>query len=297
MKKIFCVVMILLAGLFQNCSPDQQMLPENHFKINEGERPFVIAHGGAKLLYPENTLLAFDSVVTMGVDMLEMDVRITRDSVLVCHHDATIDRMSDGTGKVLDYTYEELLQFNFGYGFQDLNGQFPYRDKFVPVAKLEDVLKTYPFMAFNIEIKDEGEYGKLAARKLKDLILAYLLPEQVIVASFHDDILDYFIEISDSKIPVSTSQKEATKMVLSGKLFAGGLYRPEAVAVQLPLKQAGLNLGTRRVIGSAHRHNMAIHYWTINDKEEMRNLIEKGADGIITDRPDIMKELLKEMGW
>jgi len=283
--------------LFDSCSPDQELLPDNHFIRAEGDPPLVIAHGGAKQLFPENTMLAFDSVTAMGVDMLEMDVRLTKDSILVCRHDATIDRMSDGTGKVIDYTYEELKQFNFGYGFQALDGSYPYRNSRVGITKLEDVLDRFSYMAFNIEIKDENDTGNLAAEKLADLINKYILPEQVIVASFHDDVLDHFLAYSNKELPISTSQKEATKLVVSGKSFTGGLYHPEAVAVQLPLKQLGLNLATRRVINSAHRHNMAVHYWTINDKEEMQDLIDKGADGIITDRPDLLMELLKEMGW
>ena len=98
-------------------------------------------------------------------------------------------------------------------------------------------------------------------------------------------------------IPVSTSQKEATKFVITAKSLTGVFYAPEAVALQLPMEQSGLDLTTKRVINSAHKHNMAVHYWTIDNKEDMRMLIENGADGLITDRPDIMLELLEEMGF
>jgi len=279
------------------CVPKQDVLPDNPYIVGDGNKPMVIAHGGAKLLFPENTVLAFDSSFLLGVDVLEMDIRLTKDSILVTHHDAGIDNTSDGSGLVADYTYEELLAYNFGYTFTDIYGKKPYVDKKVDIAKLEDLFITYPSISMIIEIKDEGDYGKASARQMKKLIEDYQMQDKVIIASFHHDVLQYFLEITDKKIPISTSQKDATKFVLSSKTWTGFLYFPEAVALQLPLKEAGLNLGTKRVINSAHHHNMAIHYWTINEKEEMRDLIEKGADGIITDRPDIMKELLIEMGF
>lgn len=290
---IFCGIIILLN--LHSCSPEQQIMPQNIWIIAPGTRPLMIAHGSAKLLFPENTWMAFDSSVAMGADVLEMDLRLTKDSVIVTHHDAEIDNTSNGTGKIADLSLSDLQSLNFGYHFTDLSGKKPYENQHVEIATLEGLFKKYPQMKMIIEIKDEGEWGKTAAEKVFDLVTKYQMQNQVIVASFHDEILRYFLDISQSKVPVSTSEREATKFALTAKSFTGFTFVPEAVAVQLPLKSSGLNLGTRRIIASCHHHNMAIHYWTINDKEEMRDLIEKGADGIITDRPDIMAELLKEM--
>lgn len=291
--KLFSVGLLLI--LFQSCSPDQQLLPENTWIIEPGSRPMVIAHGGAKLLFPENTWVAFDSCFALGVDVFEMDLRMTKDSVIVTHHDAEIDLTSNGSGKIADLTLSELQNLNFGYHFTNLDGDMPYKNKKAEIATLDGLFKKYGQMKMIIEIKDDGEWGKTAAEKVYQLIVENNMKSRVIVASFHDEIINYFLKISNSEIPVSAPEHEAVKFALTAKSFTGFTFVPEAVAIQIPLKSSGLNLGTRRIINSCHHHNMAIHYWTINDKEEMRGLIEKGADGLITDRPDIMKDLLIEM--
>jgi glycerophosphoryl diester phosphodiesterase len=285
---------ILLLG---SCVPEQQLLPDNQFLIDEGSRPWVIAHGGAKQLFPENTMMAFEGSYNIGVDALEMDIKITSDDILVCHHDHDIDRMSDGTGMLNDFTLEALKAFNFGDGFKDLDGNYPYRDTIIEICVLEDVFERFPDSYFVVEIKDREEQGEKAAEVLYDLIEKYYLKDRIIVASFDDKTLSHFSEVSGSSVPISASEKEARQFVITSKALVGIFYRPDAVAVQLPLEQAGLNLAKGHVIESAHRHNMAVHYWTINDPEEMEELIDLGADGLITDRPDLMNDLLDEMGY
>ena len=257
----------------------------------------MMAHGGAKDLWPENTMVAFEGSVQLGVDVLEIDMKITKDDILVCHHDHTIDRMSDGEGELGEYTFEELLEYNFGYGFQDLDGNYPYREAYVPICKLEAVFDSFPDMYYTVEIKDSGDRGRKAGELLKTMVENYRLEDRMIVASFDDETLTAFLGLEGNTIPVSASQKEATKFVITAKSRTSILFSPEAVALQLPMEELGLNLTTKRVIKSAHKHNMAVHYWTIDDKEDMRTLIENGADGLITDRPDIMIELLEEMGY
>jgi glycerophosphoryl diester phosphodiesterase len=292
-----CLILLLLLSILPGCVPEQELLPDNFFMIEEGERPWVIAHGGSKQLFPENTMMAFQGSYEIGVDALEMDVKISSDDTLVCHHDHDIDRMSDGSGPLNDYTLSELKSFNFGDGFKDLNDHYPFKDTIIPICVLEDVFKTFPGSYFVVEIKDREERGKIAGEKLHDLIQKYNLQERIIVASFDDETLLHFRDISDDKVPVSASEKEARQFVISSKALVGVFYGPEAVAVQLPMEQAGLNLAKSHIISSAHRHNMAAHYWTINDPEDMQLLIDLGADGLITDRPDLMNELLDSLGY
>lgn len=292
LKKLTIPFLLLLIS----CVPEQDFLPQNQYIIEEGGRPWVIAHGGSKKLWPENTMLAFEGSAALGVDVLEIDMKITKDDVLVCHHDQTIDRMSDGEGNLDDYTYEELLAFNFGEGFEALDGSYPYREDSIPICKLEEVFDRFQEYYYTVEIKDRGERGIRAGELLKELVKKYQLEDRMIVACFDDEILTAFQGFEGNEIPVSTSQKEATKFVITAKTLTGVFYAPEAVALQLPMEQSNLNLTKKHVINSAHKHNMAIHYWTIDDKEDMRMLIENGADGLMTDRPDIMLELLEEMG-
>ncbi len=287
----------MLLIVFSSCVPEQDLLPENPYIIEDGARPWVIAHGGAKKLWPENSMLAFEGSVQLGVDVLEIDMTITKDDILVCHHDNAIDRMSDGEGELGEYSYEELLVFNFGEGFEDLEGSYPYLEDTVRICKLEDVFGRYPDLYYTVEIKDKGEQGRKAGELLKEMVEKYQLEDRIIVACFDDETLTAFTGLEENMIPVSASQKEATRFVITAKSLTGIFYAPEAVALQLPMDQYGIKLTRKHVINSAHRHNMAIHYWTIDDKEDMRTLIENGADGLMTDRPDIMIELLEEMGY
>lgn len=290
--------LVFISLLFvASCVPEQKAYPDNPFRIEEGQKPWIIAHGGSKALWPENTMMAMDSSVGLGVDALEMDVRLTKDDILVLRHDETIDRMSNGEGKVRDFTFAELQKFNFGHGFEDLDGNTPYENAMVPIVTLENVLSRYEGMYMNVELKDDGDDGIKAADFLKALIDKYDMQNKVLVASFHDDVLKHYCKETDKSYPMSTAKKETTKMVLTTKTATGIFYAPEAVATQIPMESSGLNLAKKRIVKSAHRHNMAVHYWTINDREDMKALIEMGADGLITDRPDVMLKLLAEMGF
>lgn len=288
----FIAVLILSVA----CVPKQELISNNPFILLENSKPWVIAHGGAKDLFPENTMVAFEGAITYNVDALEMDIKLTADNILITHHDDEIDRMSDGEGKVNDYTFEELKKFNFGYDFEDLNGNRPYQNIKVEVTSLESLMVKYTEIPMIIEIKDQEDLGKNAADLLMSMIEKYGRKENTIIASFHDEIIDYILS-KENDFLVSTAEGEARKMVISTKTGFGIFYKPNAMAVQLPMESSGLNLAKKRVVKSAHRHNMAVHYWTIDDKDDMKLLINNGADGLITDRPDLMNEVLKELGY
>lgn len=290
------LVFLFISVAISSCNRDQEIVDTNRFIISEDEAPMIIAHGGAKALFPENTMLAFDGSVNIGIDALEMDICLTKDEILVTHHDKTIDRMSDGEGALNDYNFEELLQFNFGDGFENLDGEFPYKNTKVEIAKVEDVIAKYASYPLIIEIKDDAELGEKAADLLIKMIDDYGIKSTSIIASFHDEIIDYIIEKEKGYL-VSTAETEARRMVITTKSGMTLFYKPDAMALQLPMESAGLNLTRKRIIKQAHKRNMAIHYWTINNKEDMKLLIENGADGLITDRPDLMNELITEMGY
>lgn len=279
------------------CVPEQDVIDENPFIRKSGERPWIIAHGGSKQLWPENTMMAFDSSMALGVDALEMDVQLTKDGILVLHHDQTIDRMSDGQGLVIDYTLDELMDFNFGFGFTDLMGGQPFVKEKVEITPLEALIAKYPEIPLIIEIKNKGSNGKRAAAELKRITEEYEVQGHTIVASFHDEVLEHYLEITNETAFVSTAEKESRKLVLTTKTGMGIFYKPEAVAAQLPMESGGYDLTKPRILKSAHRHNMALHYWTINDEKDMETLTVLGADGLMTDRPDLMIEVLNRLGY
>lgn len=218
MKKIFKIVISIIVGIVVLVGIIQLILVKdvvenNPFAISENNRPLVIAHGGAKDLFPENTMVAFDGAVAIGIDMLEIDVCLTKDNILITHHDKTIDDMSDGSGKIRDYTFNELKVFNFGDGFKDLDGNNPYSDTIVSVTKLADVFKKYPTLLYNVEIKDDGETGEIAAAILYDLIREFELQNQILVPSFNDDTINYFRDITDNSIFTSSAREETKKYI------------------------------------------------------------------------------------
>ncbi|MEH0156871.1 glycerophosphodiester phosphodiesterase [Limibacter armeniacum] len=255
-----------------------------------------MAHGGAKLLYPENTMLAFESCLQYGVDMLEMDVCLTKDHILVTHHNLTIDETSEATGAVADYTFEQLQQFNFGYRFTDLKGDQPYKTTKVLISSLEQVLKRFPDMDMIVEIKNNGEAGTKAADLLWELIEKYHAENRLIVASFYAKPLQYFRQISQGKVYTSMSKPEITKMVLLNKVGLEYFHHPKGSSIQVPTQSSGISLADERFINKMKQQGIATHFWTINDSTEMRKLINLKADGIITDRPDLLQALLGEYG-
>lgn len=296
MRNLIILVVLVLIITMTSCVPKQDAIEINPYVIDEA-KPWIIAHGGAKALFPPNTMLAFQGAADLGVDALEMDVTMTKDEILVTHHDLTIDRLSDSAGLMRDFTYDELSAFNFGVNFQDLDGNYPYKNSPVQLTKLEDAFIAFGNMPLMVEIKDRGEDGKRAAEILKDFISQYQLEDNIVVVAFSEEVLMYFHEITEGEILIGTSEEETKDFVFTGLSAMEFLYSPNASVVAIPTSNSGINLASKRVINSAHRRNMAVHYWTINEKEEMKKLIELGADGLITDRPDLMKEVLEEMGF
>lgn len=298
MKKAGIIVVVVLALFFMvrfifgtiKSAPDDSYL-------TKGKAPLIIAHGGTKQLAPENTMLAFDEADKYRPDVMEMDVVMTKDSVLITCHDPKIDRITDGKGLVAEYTFEELKQFNFAYRFKDAQGNYPYRDTLIQPTRLENVLAQYGRRYdFCIELKDyPPSIGECAARQLYSLLCKYDMKEKTLVASFEDHIVKYFRQLSHGEIKTSSGKEETKTFVILSKTLMSPFFTSPSYAIQIPVKRDGFTLDEQSLRNAAHRKNMAVHYWTINDKEQMRDLIQKGADGIITDRPDIANELLKEM--
>ena len=291
------ILFVFSAILLSACVPEQDTFEVNPFRIQKGEAPMIIAHRGGMGLFPENTMIAFQGSVDFGVDILEMDVVLTKDGELVAIHDFNIDRTSDGNGNVTNHNYQDLLQYNFADNFENPDGDNPYSNVMVQIPRLEEVFYTFPDKFFMIELKDSIRNGKRAAEELKYLIEKYELQNQVSVVGFQEQVMEYFHDITEGNISVGMSENEAIHFISTGISGMEFMYNPKASVAALPIEYGGYKLDYKRLIKSAHRRNIAIHFWTVNDKETMRDLIEKGVDGIITDRPDIMQEVLIEMGF
>lgn len=288
-------ILLLLPIFLVSCISKKQVQlhkKNNSFFIEKRENPLVVAHRGGLGLFPENTMLAFQHSSDLGVDMFELDINLTKDGVLVVHHDLTIDRTSDGKGKLIDYTFEELQQFNFGKKFENENGNFPYKNIKVEISTFESVFNAFPNIRMIVELKNMDEDGKRAADELWRIIENGNFKDKILVASFNDDILDYFKMISNDSVFIIGAVVQTRNFILSNLLRMKGIYVQNAEALSLPMKSLGFNLVKKRYIKSAHRREMVVFYWTINNKADMKLLIESGVDGVITDRPDLMQEVL-----
>ena len=315
----------------------------NPWIVGEGERPLIIPHGGAKALYPENTIYAYNEIARLGYDVFEIDLALTKDNVLITIHDLTNSRYTKpGIDMVVrEHFYQELMQYNYAYNFER-DGEYPYRElddeadgpswEELRPAKLEDLFKQYPNHRYILELKDTKEKSgeetfKAAVEELIRLIEQYNMHQRVIVSSFDDEVIKYFNEQTRGTIMTSAGADEVLRFTALNILRLNFFYNPKDGALIIPIRdrlsssheafikrfpeflrrQAVVydeksgnyytNIVNTRMVRDAHRHNMAIIYWTVNDEEDMRNLIELGVDGIITDRPDILKEVLRDYGF
>lgn len=282
---------VLFSAIFINIDRTRDVKP--FFK--ETNSPLVIAHRGGNT-FPENTLLAFSHSEKIGADVLEFDIHMTKDGHLVVMHDGTLDRTTNGENNIEDYTLEEIKQLDAGFYFQDDQGNYPYRNKGITIPTVEEVFEEFPHMHMNIEIKVPKEKNMNIEEKLWQLIETYKMEDKVLLASFEQKIINNFNDIAKGKVAISGGKNEVTKFVLLHKFFLSKLYSPKVDVIQMPTEQKNLNLKDQKLISGAQKLNMQVHYWTINDKEEMRQLLQLGANGIITDKPELLIEVMKELG-
>lgn len=266
--------------------------PEHPYYAGGLNYPLVIAHQGGDGIWPGDTLFAFEKSVETGADVLEMDAHITNDNQIVLMHDEKVDRTTNGTGLIEDLTLAELLKLDAAYQWSNDDGKtFPYRGQGIQVPTLKELFEKFPDKRFLIEIKlTENPINK----PLCDLIHEYNMEDKVIVASFHDDAMKMFRETCPD-IATSASKGEVTPFILLGKVFLSGWLSPEYQSLQVPYETSesyGIPVMTERFIREAHAKNIRVKPWTVDDPELMKLYIEWGVDGIITDRPDIMMEVL-----
>lgn len=250
--------------------------------------PIPIAHRGSRLLWPENTLEAFAGAVEMGYRHLETDLHQTSDGVLVCVHDPTVDRTTDGSGEVASLTLDELRRLDAGYRHAGSNG-YEYRGRGIRVPTLEEVATSFPDAALVLDLKVDGMEKALA--QLVDRLDLY---GRVIVGGFDDRRIEAVRRETEGRVATSTGPTLSRLWVIASRVGRGG--GGEAQALQVPIRIRGVRVVDEKLVEAAHDHGLQVHVWTVNDPEEMRDLLDIGVDGIITDRPDLLKHLLMERG-
>lgn len=326
--KITAIVLatFLLFLAIINIIPPKKNVEHNPFIVGEGNLPMIAAHRGGGDCNPENTMLAFrEAVNTYGVEIIESDLYLTKDGFLVYNHDSYIDETCNVNGNltldevielceeesnrhyISDMTLEELRQYNFGYYFEDANGQRIYQDetdlagKGLQIATVEQLFEEFyranPDLLFIVEIKNNGDRGFEACRILYETLERF--PEykdQIVVGTFHDEIEEELkTKYADlyRGAPTGTAATFIVTQLLGVNLFDNSDF----ACLQIPTSYdvgIELRLDRQTFIRRAHRRNIAVQYWTINDAKTMRKLIELGCDCIMTDNPALLKQVLDE---
>ena len=333
MIPVYVICILVLTWVVFAVIPPSKVIGENPFIVGKGERPLIAAHRGGKNLRPENTMLAFNYAIdNYSIDILELDLVMTKDGHLVSIHDDTINASSDAEevldriGEDLfvgDFTLEELLQFNFGAKFKDRDGNYPYanlvnletenraeviRTAQLNIVTIEEILDAYYDidLMFIIEIKNAGEKGKAAADILYSLMTDDVrypnsnFLRRIVIGTFHNEI-ELYIRNEYPSIFRGASVGEAAKFLISQMVGVNVFVESSFVCLQIPtsynIKGIKLNLAKKTYINRAHRKNISVQYWTINDRDTMIKLINYGADVIMTDDPDVLYQVLIDLGY
>lgn len=250
--------------------------------------PLLIAHRGGAGLAPENTLAAFESAIhRWGADMLEMDVHTTRDGEVVVIHDETVDRTTDGKGRIDALTYAELKELDAGFRFRDPEGRPSFRGKGVTIPRFEEVLESLPGVRMNVEAKDA-----VSAPALVQTILRHGAEQRVLVAAEWERNRR---AVRGYPGPWGASRRDITLFFALVRTPLGRFFTPSCDALQVPEYYRGLRILTPGFVREAHERNIPIHVWTVDDPADMRRLLEMGVDGIQTDRPDLLAGVLHEV--
>jgi glycerophosphoryl diester phosphodiesterase len=262
---------------------------ERKFFQRAKNSPEVIAHRGGARQWPAETLFAFEHAIKQGVDIIEMDVRATADGELVLMHNGTVDDTTGGQGRVDELTLAQIKSLDAGYTWTDDGGKtFPFRGQGITIPTLREVFEKFPDARMNIEIKQKKPS---IIEAFAGLIREHAMQDNILVASFWDGAMDDFREACP-EVATSASTPEALRFYTLHHLSGESTYRPDTDSLQVRSELASLNIITRDFVETAHRFDLKIHGWTVNEPAEMNRLISLGVDGIITDRPLRLLELL-----
>ena len=226
----------------------------------------------------ENTLTAFQHAVDLGYRYLETDIHSTRDGVLLAFHDAVLDRVTGSTGAIADIGYDELADVMVAEQEQ--------------IPTMASLLERFPGVCFNIDIKAEN-----AVRPLADLIARTRSHDRVCVGSFNDRRMRHFRTLMDQEVATACGPAAvaAARFAPTARL-AARVSRMPGAAFQVPHRRGPVRVVTEEFVDRAHALRRPVHVWTVDDPEEMRLLLDLGVDGLMTDRTDVLRDVLIERG-
>lgn len=244
-------------------------------------------------------MLAFERAQEIGVNALELDVHLTQDEVLVVIHDDSVDRTTNGSGRVRDFTYDQIKELDAGYSFEELSESgetlYPFREFGVSIPSLAEVLSRFETMRILLEIKPSDSR---AAEAVCQVINEYEAIDRVIVSSFHEEPLHHFRTICP-EVGTSATENEVRLFFLLNRFGMERLLRPKYNSFALPLNSelpviGKFQLIDERLVNGAALLNIPIEVWTVNEEEELLYLLNLGVSGIITGYPSKLLALRGE---
>jgi len=237
--------------------------------------PLAFAHRGGAGDWPENTMPAFAGAVALGYRHLETDVHVTSDGVLLAFHDDHLDRVTDRTGRIADLPWSEVRAARV--------------DGREPIPRLDELLDAWPDTFFNIDPKHDGSVEPLAAA-----IERMGAVDRVCIGSFSDRRIARLRGLLGPRLCTALGPRGVARLRAAGYGFPTGRFR--SPCVQVPPGRGSMALVDERFVRVAHHHQVQVHVWTIDDPDEMQRLLELGVDGIMTDRPLVLKSVLESRG-
>jgi glycerophosphoryl diester phosphodiesterase len=248
------------------------------FAYLDAPTPLAMAHRGGAIEHLENTMPAFEACVDMGYRYLETDVQVTADGVLVAFHDPTLERVTDQPGRVETLTWAQVSEARIG-GRE-------------PIVRLDDLLTAWPDVRFNLDIKAAGVLAPLVR-----LVGRLAVGDRICLGSFSDARLAAARRLFGSSVCTSLGPRGVAALRLSSySPRAAGLVRIQAGCAQVPLQLGGRAVVDERFLAAAHARGLQVHVWTVDDPAEAAAMLDLGVDGIMTDRPAMLREVLEKRG-
>jgi len=239
--------------------------------------PVPIVHRGGAGEAMENSASAFSRAIELGYSYVETDVQATADGVLLAFHDRKLDRMTDARGRICDLSYAQVSRSRIG-GVE-------------PIPLLADLLADFPHVRFNIDAKHPG-----ALRPLAQVLTSARALDRVCLASFSDRRLRWLRSALGPGLCTALGPREVGALKRSTVVGAAPVLPASAMCAQVPPRLGPLTLVDARFVQRAHDLGLAVHVWTVDAATEMDRLLDLGVDGVMTDRPEVLREVLTRRG-
>jgi glycerophosphoryl diester phosphodiesterase len=245
------------------------------FPFLEHPGPIAFAHRGGSLEAPENTLVAFENARRLGYRYIETDAVATRDGILLAFHDGELDRLTDSRGRVREMSFEQVR-----------TARVAGRE---PIPRLDELLGDWPQMRLNIEPKDDA-----AIEPLVQAIQRTNAVERVCIGSFVNARTRRLRQLLGPRLCTSPGPLGVARLRLAS--FGPALGNAPAPCLQVPVSHRGIRIIDARFLRAAHMRDAKVHVWTVDDEAQMHRLLDLGVDGLMSDRPTLLKAVLESRG-